>query len=86
MDQQDDTIYEDKIYFAGIPQGQDNFIIGLNVFEIRTLLGQMGLKGVKLVKFLPDAQYKYNSGFGEIICQDFREVVKFLPFAEKILF
>jgi hypothetical protein len=46
----------------------------------------MGLKGVKKINFLPDAKKKFNSGFGEIICQDYREVVKFLPHTEKIVF
>jgi hypothetical protein len=35
MEQQAATIFEATIYFAGIPQGQDNFAIGLNVFELR---------------------------------------------------
>jgi hypothetical protein len=35
MEQQPTSIYEDKIYFAGIPQGQDNFAIGLNIFMLR---------------------------------------------------
>jgi hypothetical protein len=46
----------------------------------------MGLKDIKQVKFLPDARKMFNSGFGEIICQDYREVVKFLPHTEKIVF
>jgi hypothetical protein len=46
----------------------------------------MGLKGVKQVNFLRDAKNKFNSGFGEIICQDYREVDNFLLKTEKIVF
>lgn len=46
----------------------------------------MGLQGVKQIKFLPDARKQFNSGFGEIICKDYREVIKFLPHTDKIVF
>jgi hypothetical protein len=56
MEQQPATIYEAKIYFAGIPRGQENFAIGLNISELGGKLKGMGFRSFKQVEFLPDAQ------------------------------
>ena len=46
----------------------------------------MGLNSVKDVNFELDSENKFNSGFGEVICSDHREVVKFLPYNSYIKF